>query len=213
VEARERIGGRIFSMHDPLAPVAIELGAELIHGRPPEIWDLARENGLAVYDCSGDSITADEGALDVPDDDEFARVFVDLQERAGSGNDETFLEFLNRSDYSEAAKRSAAAFVEGFNAARKDIIGIASLAEDMRASDGIGGDRSYRLAGGYGGLVTALARGVDVRLNSAVDRIEWKRGAVALHLEGEQVLRAGAVVLTLPLGVLKAGAVRFDPEP
>jgi monoamine oxidase len=38
LEARDRIGGRIFTQSDPSSGAAIELGAEFIHGLPPEIW-------------------------------------------------------------------------------------------------------------------------------------------------------------------------------
>jgi len=38
LEARDRIGGRIFTLLDPKLCVPIELGAEFIHGRPPETW-------------------------------------------------------------------------------------------------------------------------------------------------------------------------------
>ena len=36
LEARDRIGGRIFSKHDPVCDAPVELGAEFIHGRPPK---------------------------------------------------------------------------------------------------------------------------------------------------------------------------------
>ena len=34
IEARDRLGGRIFTQHVPGHPLPIELGAEFIHGRP-----------------------------------------------------------------------------------------------------------------------------------------------------------------------------------
>ena len=37
IEATGRIGGRIYTVHDPQSPDAIELGAEFVHGRPPEV--------------------------------------------------------------------------------------------------------------------------------------------------------------------------------
>jgi monoamine oxidase len=37
LEAADRIGGRIWTIHDPLAPLSSELGAEFVHGRPAEI--------------------------------------------------------------------------------------------------------------------------------------------------------------------------------
>ena len=42
LEATGRVGGRILTVHDPLAPIPIELGAEFVHGLPPETWNLIR---------------------------------------------------------------------------------------------------------------------------------------------------------------------------
>ena len=38
IEARDRMGGRVFTQHDPTLNHPIELGAEFVHGMPPEIW-------------------------------------------------------------------------------------------------------------------------------------------------------------------------------
>ena len=37
LEARDRIGGRIFTYKDPSEPIPIELGAEFVHGKSPEL--------------------------------------------------------------------------------------------------------------------------------------------------------------------------------
>ena len=50
LEATGRIGGRILTVHDPFCPVPIELGAEFLHGRPPEVWDVIRQAGLLAYE-------------------------------------------------------------------------------------------------------------------------------------------------------------------
>ena len=50
LEATSRVGGRILTIHEPLAPVPIELGAEFVHGRPPETWDFIARAGLTVYE-------------------------------------------------------------------------------------------------------------------------------------------------------------------
>ena len=51
LEARDRIGGRIHTQH--VGSEALELGAEFIHGRPPELWALIEEAGLATYERDG----------------------------------------------------------------------------------------------------------------------------------------------------------------
>lgn len=43
LEARDRIGGRMFTQTVPGGDAPIELGAEFIHGHPPEIFEPAAE--------------------------------------------------------------------------------------------------------------------------------------------------------------------------
>jgi monoamine oxidase len=50
LEARDRVGGRIFTRHIPSFPTPIELGAEFIYGQPREIWDAVESAGLTVIE-------------------------------------------------------------------------------------------------------------------------------------------------------------------
>src|SRR5574337_237265 len=52
LEARDRLGGRIFTRHD-VAGNPVELGAEFIHGRPPEIFDILRRENVPYQEVSG----------------------------------------------------------------------------------------------------------------------------------------------------------------
>ena len=58
VEARDRIGGRIFTapqaQQSAAASIPIELGAEFIHGLPRSTWDIVREAHLATYELDGE---------------------------------------------------------------------------------------------------------------------------------------------------------------
>jgi monoamine oxidase len=211
LEARDRVGGRILTVADSRTPVAVELGAEFVHGKPAEIFDLAERSGLELYGTGGRPVSLMEGGDD-PEEDGFA-VIEDMARAASEEHDETFQSFLDRSNYSAGQKHAAAAFVEGFNAARREVIGIASLAKDQQASDQIEGDRSFRMREGYHSLTETLAAGIDVRLRSEVAAIEWKRGAATVRLRSGEVLTAPKVLITISLGVLQAGAIRFDPEP
>ena len=62
LEARDRIGGRIFTHRDPRAPAPIELGAEFMHGSAPEVMAIVREAGLLAVDISGESMGASRPA-------------------------------------------------------------------------------------------------------------------------------------------------------
>jgi monoamine oxidase len=56
-----------------------------------------------------------------------------------------------------------------------------------------------------------LARDLDLRLSSAVREVRWARGAVEVLGDGWSA-RAPQALITLPLGVLHAGCVRFTPR-
>jgi len=45
LEARDRVGGRIHTLHDP-APHGLEIGAQMIHGSRAPTWELIREFGV-----------------------------------------------------------------------------------------------------------------------------------------------------------------------
>jgi monoamine oxidase len=152
----------------------------------------------------------------------------DMQQAAQSGQDESFQEFIEHNSQPEEAKRLASAYVEGFNAARKEVIGIASLAYEAQAAEQIGGDGSFRIWNGYDCIPLYLLHSVEhwrakLRLNAVVDRIQWKRGSVAASVRSPyggsaETIHASSAIITIPLGLLQsrpdaAGAIRFDPEP
>ncbi|MEM7434181.1 MAG: NAD(P)/FAD-dependent oxidoreductase [Myxococcota bacterium] len=65
--------------------------------------------------------------------------------------------------------------------------------------------------GSYRGMVNALGRGVDVRLDTVVSRVAYDDDGVTVETSSG-VERGSHVVVTVPLGVLKAGAITFSPE-
>jgi monoamine oxidase len=230
IEAQERIGGRVFTIHDPLSPAPIELGAEFVHGRPREIWDVAAGAGLAIVERGWNAIQMVGGKL-VPGEemgDAIGQAMSAVEKAAGEGHDESFASFIGRTEFSAAVRRRATRYVEGFNAADAGRVGIASLAEDAQAADRIDGDRSFFILNGYDSVPLALLRGIEaledkLQLHSVVERIEWKPGEAAVHLRSaidgrRETLVARRVIVTVPLGVLQAepdgrSAIAFDPEP
>ncbi len=63
LEARERIGGRIFTQHDPALNRPIELGAEFVHGLAPEIWAPVQQHKLSITEVEGDLWCSHDGKL------------------------------------------------------------------------------------------------------------------------------------------------------
>src|SRR3954470_886046 len=55
LEARDRIGGRIHTIHDPAFPIPIDLGAGYVYGDPEATWKLIREAKLIAHDVPFDN--------------------------------------------------------------------------------------------------------------------------------------------------------------
>jgi monoamine oxidase len=232
LEARDRIGGRMFTLLDPELHVPIELGAEFIHGRPPETWDLLKRRQVQVSEVDGDNWCVEEGRIGPCDF--FSNVDKVLQKMKTSArkSDESFAEFLQ--DYSsklkqtpelQRAKKWSTGYVTGFNAADPALVGVNWLVEGMRAEEQIEGDRAFRAEHGYTDLIEIFQQmlqdgGVAVRKNTVVESIQWRPGRVEVTANcpnGITRVTAPLVLITVPLGVLQArvdekGAIRFIPE-
>lgn len=232
IEARSRIGGRAHTVHDPAAGLPVELGPEFIHGRPSEIFNELKSANLAAYDVIGEALDVDTATGHVLHNEDLSgevdRLMDDLVKAGETEQDKPFSEWLASTAYSDAVKQRATSFVEGFNAARREVIGIASLALDTRASDAIGADRNHRIFQGYDAVLQHIFDGVTgannkLRLSRVVEQVEWKPGSATVHTRSMltgcvELIRCRKVVITVPLGVLQAdprdkGAIRFNPEP
>lgn len=227
LEARDRIGGRVFTHPDSTPQAPIELGAEFVHGRAPEIFNLAAKAGLQIQELHGSFWHTQQGKLcrdQFPS--ERSPVFGRMAKYRGP--DLSFRRFLDEycADLAAQEKLWATAYVEGFHAANAELISVHSMVEGEKAEEKIDGGRQFRLAQGYGGLVEALRRAVDPalchwQLSQAVRAVRWQEGTVELESAppgGDAVsLHHGkCALITLPLSVLQMpphspGAVRFAP--
>jgi monoamine oxidase len=230
IEARPRVGGRILTLHDPRAPIPLELGAEFIHGEAAETLSLAQAAGLAVLELPTTHELADAGRLRPMGDfwelvDGMNR---DLARRVASrGKDFPVSEYLDSARMPALRRELLRDFLQGFYAAHPDRLSAQSLAVEA-APDGSGDERDevagkqFRIANGGDALMKWLRDGLDpdrteVRLSTVAESVRWKRGAVTVACRGGgdraplPTLSARTALITLPLAVLKAGVVRFDP--
>jgi monoamine oxidase len=229
LEARNRIGGRIFTAQTSGGSHPIELGAEFIHGLPPEIWQPLQEYGLRVTEVEGESWCASRQGI-LP-----CRFFSDVNSMLGNMDDslpdESFLDFLTRhfpnprhDPHEEAVKQRAIGYVSGFNAADPALIGVHWLVKSMQAEDQIQGHRAFRLKGGYEKLVELFrqrisGRDVTIHTNSVVTGIKWRKGLAEVtvqNVDHPPSFTASRILVTVPVSVLKAavgqvGTIQFVP--
>jgi monoamine oxidase len=212
LEARDRLGGRIFT--HSTADFPIELGAEFVHGRPEEIFGLAAEAGVPIVPVKGEYRRKTNGEWD--DAGRLMEKVEKLFEKMPAGGpDQSFVEFLERSSASDEVKEQALRYVEGFHAADPSRISVHSLVRDTRAEEKIDGDRQFRTGSGYAALVRATYDRIEhkhctIVLKTAVTEIRWRRGEAVVR-SGNAEFHAPRVVITVPLGVLKANCILFTP--
>lgn len=222
LEASGRVGGRVRT--EVVNGMPVELGAEFIHGNPPDLLALLDELGLSQFQLEGSDVSlgsaGDLHADDVGADESPFDVLEQMTSwsEAHPEQDVSFAEFCGMQQLAAEQVTAARGYVEGFNAADAGRISVRSLAIQQRAEDEIEGDAVGHVRGGYQRLPEALAQrlvraGGMLRLNSRAEVVSWSSGAVALSLTGGETVHANAAVITLPLGVLQAGAVRFHPAP
>ncbi|MBV8171500.1 MAG: FAD-dependent oxidoreductase [Candidatus Eremiobacteraeota bacterium] len=217
LEARERIGGRIFTLRDTCdAPV--EGGAELIHGRSaPTLADIkAASLSLRPNSHSPGALLVDLGhgcrwlPLELAHPQSW-RAFDVLRRlvRFHSG-DISAAEFIGRCGYRGRARSLAEMVFTSHLPGAADDIGIRGFLEDNVLELETGAD--YRVNEGYDRLVAHIARDLGVELGFVVETIDWSAGGVCVHASDGRMRRARAAVTTLPVGVIQGGDVRFTPE-
>ena len=214
LEADNRLGGRILSLEGKFSQ-PVELGAEFIHGKQPLTFALMKEARCKSVLRKGNHYTIVDGELDkgeLVDDgwNKLMKTLNDLQQ------DTDLASFLNSHfgspEYADLRER-VTRFAEGFDIADVDRVSAIALREEWSNNDE---DHQYHIAGGYQKLIEHLeskvhALGGTILTGSKVAEIQWRKGKVSAVLESGSVQDAEKVIITVSLGVLKRGGIRFNP--
>jgi monoamine oxidase len=218
LEARDRMGGRILTDHSTSSP--IELGAEFVHGKPKAIWPMLEKARLKMQEISDTRMVFDQGGLRACA--EYWKIFQRVNGQIQPAQDIPYGRFLEAAKASAFEKLITKSYVEGFNAARADVISTSAIAMADRAAIEIEGDRQFRIKDGYASVIEWLATGLpseSLYLQTIVREIRWEQNRVEVLAEtpnGERIFSANRLIVTVPLGVLKAssgipGAIQFIP--
>ncbi len=222
LEASSRVGGRIRTEY--AGDIAIETGAEFVHGKPPETLALLESLGLETYELAGKILTyGSDGRLqgeveDDEDGDDPLALLEQVERWADSHPEEdlSFFEWVRQQGIAPEIVAAATGYVEGFNAADATEISVRSLAVQQRAEDSISGGTNSHVHGGYARLPEALAKrlqslGGSIVFDRQVAEVQWQPTHVTCVCKDGTEFHADAAVITLPLGVLQSGAVTFTP--
>lgn len=221
IEARERTGGRIVTLHRPEVHRPMELGAEFVHGRPEILLKLLCRARLKYTPVPDERLIAAGNGKLAPLD-AFWEIIEKIDSQIPKHREMPYAKFLEAAQGSPFEKEIARSFVEGFNAADANCISTSAVKLEDDASSESEGEKQYRLAKGYDSLIKHLTAQIPparLQLGAIAKEIRWEQGRVEIHVErkSETVVFTGAsALITLPLGVLRAkpgaeGAVRFRP--
>jgi monoamine oxidase len=216
----------------------VEYGAEFIHGRPPEIWEIVDAAGLTVCEVAENHWRFQDGALvERPDHwPRVERVMRRLEQSMSSGatetpgeaggkapgrvgeRDQTFQDFIaGGSGQLGEDEQMTLEYVEGFNAARADRISAQSLVDEERASAAVDGDRLFHVLNGYGRVAEWLLAGLDprrssLRLNRIVTETRWERGKVEVLTRSPVGQEVQSFVGTHGVITLPLGVLQAPPD-
>jgi monoamine oxidase len=199
--------------HTPDGPV--ELGAEFVHGAVEETLSVAREAALPLRETDRGAPRVKGASPETTDF--FSAMDIVLAYASPDGPDESFRHLVDRVDVGSEIKARCLGLVEGYHAADPARISVRSLLKNTAADERPGANRQFRFVGGYDGLVAAIFQRIDpglceVRLNTVVTAVSWRRRRVVVRTSAGEELAAPQLIVTVPLGVLKAGAIAFSPR-
>lgn len=220
LEARDRVGGRIHTVHHPFSEPT-ELGAEFIHGNLPLTLKLLKQAGLGKHPVDFEMWHFKDGSL--VQSHEFIQNWDALLEKLNSLEQDmpmsTFLEHYFSGEAFITMRQQIADYVSGYDTAN---ITDASCFALRREWNNENDSDQYRIEGGYASLINYLTKqfhkmGGTILTNTPVKSIEWQKDSVEIKTIGGKVFTSGKVVVALPLGILQlnpesAGAIHFYPE-
>ena len=229
LEARDRIGGRVCT--DRTLGQPVDLGPCWLHGGPKNpLKDVASANRIVTRvtdytnmrlfarDASGGAPVSREAAI------EFADRFVSAMESSamrmnlrevsvGAVFEAAAVSLRSRSGNASPALLDLQRWYleSNFNAPLEEVSAAAFLDESSTApGNGTWPEDDRFVIDGMDRLTGQLAQGLDIRLGHVVEAIEWRGGGVRASTTGA-TYSADAVVITVPVGVLARGAIRFTP--
>jgi monoamine oxidase len=216
LEARARPGGRILTEDVPGWRSPVELGAEFVHGRPRELFELIDAAGLTRVSANAPHLRKAPRGVDERAGDFWSDIGKALEAIDVEGADVSAAEFLASGALPPGAAQTFAGYLEGFHAGELERMSMRSVVRQMSDDD----EEQGRVREGYGRLVQFLVKDVTIAgarlvLKARASTLRWEPGAVVAQADGVD-FRARAAVIALPLSALKtrdSNGVVLVPEP
>jgi monoamine oxidase len=206
LEARDRVGGRVWSRELPNGAV-VEMGAEFILPGSSVTRELVDRLGLGLWNKGMRYGRREVRGPARPEPDALDEAIY-LVDDALAG-DATLgrlpaPRLLERLEVDPLAREVLIARLETSAASPADAVPAAALAGVAHVGD----EDAPSVAGGNQRLAEGLAERLDIRLGAAVDRIAWSEDGVTVATAGGE-LAGDACVVAVPVTTI--GEIQFEP--
>jgi monoamine oxidase len=216
LEARERIGGRVWT-HTFDDDEHVELGAMFVHGERASIADVIEQAGLGFERTRRPGGRAETVLLpgrrgfeaDVAVDRTTFWAMEQLVAELDAG-DVLVGDALRAAGWTDARIRGAMEFFEQIWCADPDRLSAQGVARVERSWTS--GQANLVVAQGYRRVADHLAHGLRVELNHPVSDVRWSGGRTTVETGRRRAFEAKAVLVTVPPSLVAAGRIRFDPQ-
>lgn len=218
LEARNRIGGRIWTVHD-FADFPIEQGAELIHGESAVTHQWVQAAGFQTLPAPRKDFLQWGGptglrriadlplALHAIVDTLFAAYHV-LPEKLPAGTDLSLADYFRSQGFDAAAIGMADVLFAQTCCASIETLSCADLVREMTVDHA--GLQEFRVREGYDALLQHYSADLPIRLHCAAHAIHWgTQGVTVATNQGR--FTAERCIVTIPVSLLQAGVITFDP--
>jgi monoamine oxidase len=216
LEARNRIGGRIHTTNENEFPAKAETGAEFIHGRLPQTIKLLKHYNIKFSRTKGEVWTFRNTVFEKDYDliGEYHRLLKKkLKQLKEDIPVQQFLHLNFPGEKFQSLRNAVTKFVEGYDTADVARASTFEFREEWaEAKDW----KQYRVDDGYGELINALAedcktKGCVFQLSTEVKEIRWKKEDAEIITAYGKKFIAQKIIVTVPLGVLQSGFLKFSP--
>lgn len=217
LEATDRIGGRIHTL-EGFSDFPIELGAEEIHGHKSTWYDIVKDSGATfLKDNTTERFFVDGAVQDLDEitgDDDYMKLRNLIDNLSDySGADMTMEEYLTQEGIAARVLPLAQAWLGNESGTSNNHFGLKGAAEGDRLWSA--GNQNEMVADkGFRAILEEKFASVipDVILNASVFRIDHTLNTVRCDDLNGNSYESDKVIVTVPLGVLKAKIVNFVPE-
>ncbi len=218
LEARSRVGGRIYPLDETVWGYPAQGGAEFVHSEGKHIKQLAREAGLTFVPIHGEIWSTRNGPLNstkldrykslINEDEKLKQKLKTLEKDISIGE---FLDTHFGGEEYSVLRSNITKVAEGYDAADPYKISTFVLRDEWLGDDEW---ENGRIKEGYGALLAYLEKectdkNVTIKLDSSVATIVYKKGEVQVTTETGAVYTASKVVVTVPLPLLST--ISFSP--